>query len=255
MISRVVVLSVVGAAGLFSCQSSTVSASGALMLSSVRGDIGLESPGGNNLASRKFNLDDANLEDVEVRPTARVDVEADRVGFGIVGLYHSEDTSGALPNQFGSIGQGTQATTETEFITARGYVSYDVVEVGPLRLAPAFMLDLVLYDYQVRPQSGSIQLEEVKHELLAPMPGLIAELDFDQFGAIVELGGMNADYGDGEGTIVDLDVRLRAAINQRADLVLGFRYMKLDLLGVADANPYDSDLDFFGYYFGGRVHF
>ncbi|MEM7204191.1 MAG: hypothetical protein AAF628_28280 [Planctomycetota bacterium] len=242
-----------------SCETTTVEVAAAAMISHVDGDVGLDLPSasGASLGNLKLGASELGIDDTELRPYLRGDIRTGSFNVGVSALYHDDDSTTTLTRPFGQIAAGRSVNAELQLINVKTIASYDIIDTGFLRLAPAILFDVISLDVEARDigASPAVFLEEVTNLLYAPMPAAVAEVNFGKFGAEVEFGGINADFGDGSGTIVDLAAKVRATPFERFDAWLGFRYIKTDVLGRADGSPFDADLDFFGYFLGGSYTF
>ena len=227
-----------------------------LMFVSPNGKLSLDSvSGGSSLGTIRNELEDSmDIGDSEVAPFARVmaGYEAHRIHVSAFGF--SQDGGGILSNDFGDITAGTSINSDLTFWDLKAFYTYDLLGIGPLRIAPGAGINIISTDLDVRTPSGSA-FETIETLSPVPMVFLQTELDLEVVSAVAEVGAMNIDLDDADGTWWDIEAYVRVHPWTGFHLLAGYRFIDQDTQGTADGAPFDADLDVQGWIVGGGIVF
>lgn len=248
------------AASALGTASCTVSGSAyaAFIQTEVRGNVALDAspPGGTALGTIQVDLDD-ELGIDEPYPSLLVGgkLVTDFGRISVSAFRYDESGSGTLARDFGDIGAGAAVESELRFDNIKAFWSWDLLEWGPLRIAPGVGADVFLLETSVRSVSPVSAFEEIDVTAPVPMVFLESELDLGPVVAIVEAGGMDVHLEDGDGTYWDLDGRVALRLGDQLEVFAGYRYIHLEADGVVDGQRFDADIDVTGWFLGGAIGF
>lgn len=238
-----------------SCMDLEARAYAGYMQAELTGELGL-APTAPTTAIGRVGLEDSFGSGEEGSLYARVDATASIFNVTASAFRYDSTGQGTLEAEFGGLQQGLLVDTEVDFLNAKFGVTFDLIDLGFIRLSPGVAVDYFDLDMSVSaapPLSG----EAESLDLQAPVPMLFvqAEGDVGPVSGIVEVGGMSADYGDVDGTFIDVEALLRVAPFSNVELFAGYRYISLEGTGDASGQEFDADLALQGWFVGGGVTF
>lgn len=227
----------------------------AYLQTAIHGDVALGpstggSADGSNDVRGDLSLGDDNhtvlLAGVVPTPAGR---------FGASMFWFDQSGTGTLGADFGDIPSGTLAQTETEFWNIKTYWVYDLIRTENVRLAPGVAVDFV--DLEMSAQSTAAARTYEKVEMFAPIPLLFLDGDarFGRFVVAAQGGGMAIDLEDGDGLYWDFEGRIGFVPREDLELFAGYRFLSMDIDGVADSRTGELDLQVHGWFVGGAYRF
>ncbi|MDA0373525.1 MAG: hypothetical protein O2865_07045 [Planctomycetota bacterium] len=178
--------------------------------------------------------------------------------FGCVsvsGFRNQADGRGAIGEGFGDIPAGTAVESSLDVANLRAAWTWDLVDLGPVTLAPGVGLDWFGIDTDVRSLTAISVREQVKVEAPVPMLFVRAAVDFDVVRAEVLAGGLAVDTGDLDGTFIDIDARLTVAPWETVEFFAGYRRIIVDATSVVDGEDFGTDVVLDGLHIGGALRF
>jgi hypothetical protein len=229
---------------------------GGYMQTELSGDVALEpSAGGIGLGTLLVDVESSlGLEDAAGTPYGRVELQLGPARLTGSAFRYSEEGSGVLTASYGDIVAGTAVDTELDLTNIKGALTFDLVNVGFLRLSPGVGVDFFDVDMSVRaPALG--QTEEI--EATAGVPILFAqgEVDVGPLAATIDGGWIRIDLEEGDGTYFDLEGLLRLQPVPGIEVFGGYRWISIDVEGEDDGQRFATDLVFRGWFVGGGFVF
>ena len=240
-----------------SCMELSARAHVGYMQPALTGELGLAPSGAPASVLGSVDLEDSLGVEGEGAPYARIEATAGVLNLVASGFTYSSTSRGTLQAEFGDLIIGQLVDTEIEFINAKVGATFDLIDLGFLRLSPGLAVDYVGLDMSVDAVgSGIIGGNEVL-DIQAPVPLLFvqAEADVGPVSAIVDAGGVTVDYGDVDGTFVDVEALLRVEPASNLELFAGYRWISLEGAGDASGQEFDGDLVMAGWFVGGALTF
>ena len=172
-----------------------------------------------------------------------------------VSAFHYDTTgTGTLDDGFGGLPQGTDVRSEIEILNIKSAITYDIVHVGPFRLAPGFCVDYTDVEFIVEP-TGFTGLERLEVQVPAPLAYVQAELDFDWVAATVDFGAMRVNLDEVDGDYLDFEAMLRISPIDNLEIFGGYRILQVDGTGEVDSQDYNADVELSGWFVGGGLTF
>jgi hypothetical protein len=217
----------------------------------IQGDVALQDSGGTlNLGTERNNFDDQlGQGDRETSLYLRGEVDLGPQRVRVQAFDHSAQGSGTLAGDFGDIAGGSNVTTDLSFVNASGSWTWDILPTSLLRLGVGVQVSYLDLDLTVN-EVSSTDFEQIKSELLLPMPCVDAELDFGDFSVGASLSAISADLGDGSGRYWDADAFVRYEPMINVEVIGGARYLLVDASADASGRDVDADFDVFGWFLG-----
>lgn len=174
---------------------------------------------------------------------------------GVSAFRYEDDGTGTLDGPFGDIPAGTVVETDLRIDNVKGTWTFDLLDVGPVRLSPGVGVDWVRLDTTVRSVTPVSAFEEI--DVSAPIPIVVLDgaVDLGVVGIELQAGGMSLNAGDVDGTFLDLEGRVVVAPTEWAELFVGYRYISLEAAGDSEGQRYDADLAMDGITIGGGLRF
>jgi len=239
---------------LGACTPSAFRAAGGVALMTVGGQVSLDNSSGSAaLGAVRNDLDDAlDLDDNNVSPYLRFDVDFGSHRVSLSGFAFDEEGDGVLANDFGDITSGTAVRSKMDFLNIKAAYSYGLIDLEFVRVAPGIAVNTLLTDIEV---SALNSFEQVESVVGVPMPFLQAEVGLGPVSAVFDVGAMDIDLNDADGTYWDLEGVLMVRPSDSVDIFAGYRYIDLDSDGTADARSFDADLALRGWIFGLGITF
>lgn len=222
----------------------------------LSGTVGLSTNvGGFTVGPVEASLDDDfGLGDPSGSLYGRVDFAAGPIHVSGSVFRYSESGSERLSVAFGGLTANALVDSTIEFTSGRGGISFDLIDLGIVRLSPGVGVDLL--DVEMRATERSSGRTETIDEILpVPIVTLRGEVDADDIGAFVDLGAMDVDLGDVEGTLVDVEAVVWVEITDPLRLFAGYRWISIDADGTTRGDRFTTDLEMTGWIVGGGVEF
>ncbi len=239
---------------LCSCSGFYARGYAAYMQPKLTGDIGLSGSGGGTPITGTIDVEDSLGLGEEKSPYIRADVGAAVVSFvGSVFQYDSTG-NGTLTANFGDIPIGTPVATDMKILNIKGGAVFNVLDLGFLRLAPGVAVDYFDVDTTVRATSlGAFESVSVQ----APVPMLYgqAEVRVGPVSGILDLGWMQANFDEVDGTWWDVEGMVRISPIEHLEIMAGYRWISVDSSGTSEGQDYVVDMQLEGWYLGGGVTF
>ena len=251
------ILSVACFAFLPACSGIGIVVDGGYGVFEITGDAGLEpssGPGAGTVVTADVE-NNLGLDDSMDTPYGRVELAAGIASFTFSAFQVDQTGQGLLTQQFGDITIGTNVDTEIDLTSIKGAVHFDLINIGPVRVAPGIGVNYITLDMSVTPTIAPANREQF--DAVAPVPMLFAqaEVDLGIFDAVLDVGGMQADVEDANGTFLDIELVARLRPAEHIEIFAGYRHILIDVEGVADNQDYVSDLTLSGFVIGGGISF
>ena len=237
-----------------SCMDLRARAYAGYMQSELSGDLGLAPSFAPAAVSTSVDVEDSFGVSDEGSPYVRLEAAAGPLNFTASAFRYDSDSTGTLQANFGDITAGLLVNTETEFFNAKGAVTFDILDVGFLRLSPGLAVDY--FDIDVSVTAVGLGAQE-NLDVQAPVPMLFAQAEatVGPVAATVDVGGIAIDVGDVDGTYFDVEALLRVAPVSHIEVFAGYRWINMDGKGTADGQDFDADLTLQGWFLGGGFTF
>lgn len=242
-------MAVLALAALTACAPTNFRAAGGLAFMNVGGQVSLDNSAGNaSLGTVRNDLDDAlDVGDNNVSPYLRLESDFGNHRVTVSGFGFGSDGNGTLAADFGDITAGTGVRGSFDFLNIKAAYSYGLLDFDYVRLAPGIAVNTMLTDLEV---STPTSFEEVETLVGVPMPFVQAEVDLGPAVAVLDVGAMDIDLNDADGTYWDLEGILMIKPSDTLDIFAGYRYVELDSDGTADLRAFDADIAVRGWIFG-----
>ncbi len=244
--------------GLASCKSIEESeVHAAYMHTDLQGDVAVgPSSGGANLAARRNDITgDLGIDDSQPAILFGGSMKTPIGRFGGSIFWFEDSGSGTLARDFGDIPIGATVASDFEFLNAKTYWVYDVLEGRNWRVSPGVAVDFFDSSTTVRAQNASQAFEEVDVFAPVPLAFLDAQLDLADFSLNAQGGGMQITLTDGLGTYWDAEASVRFRPTDQVDFRAGYRFLSMDTGGDAGSRNAEVDLQVQGWFLGGGLHF
>jgi hypothetical protein len=166
---------------------------------------------------------------------------------------YEQSGTGTLNARFGDLTVGTPVATDAELMSAKGAVSWDL-NLGPLRLSPGVAVNYM--DLETTVRATSINAFETV-DVDGPIPLLFgqAEVELGPVAATLDVGWIEADVEDVDGTMLDIEALLRFTPFPHLEVFAGYRALDIDVAGDADGQQFEGNLEFRGWMVGGGIRF
>lgn len=224
---------------------------------SLSGDIALApTSGGVSLGTIRQDVESAlGLDDASGSPYVRGDVNAAIVTFTASAFQYDQSGTGTLTANFGNISAGTQVRSDVELWNLQGAALFELLNIGPVRLAPGIGVNYFTGDIDVSSLTGPSITENVSVD--APIPLLFGEgeVKLGNLRGIVDVGWISGEYGDVDGTYLDLAGTVRMEIAAHLEVFAGYRWLEADIKGTVDGQAFQGDLVLQGWFLGGSLRF
>lgn len=223
----------------------------------LEGDIALDtSAGGIPLGSIQADIqDDLGVRDSDESIYLRAEAYAAFARVTVSAFQYESSGDGTLAVTFGDITAGADVHTDIEFKNLKVALTFDLINIGPLRISPGVAIDIFDINTTVSSVSPIVISENV--DVLAPVPMvyLQGELDLGYVAANLDVGYMSIDLQDADGTFLDIEAMLRANPWDHVEFFAGYRYILMEASGEASGQDFDADLVFQGWFAGGGITF
>lgn len=241
-----------------SCAAPTVRAYAGYTEMQLGGSIALEPTlGGVSLGTTQNNVEELGLDDDYGSPYARVEVGLGLPRLTVSAFQFEEEGTGQLQASFGNIIAGTTVRSSMDITSAKAALTFDFlngITAGLVRVSPGIAVHAMDVKLAVS-DSGSLITEDVDELVALPLPFVQAEVDVGWVAVTGEVGWIALDVEDVDGEFLDVELMLRLNPAAHFELFGGYRYLSLDVAGVADGQDFDTDLDLSGWMVGGGITF
>jgi len=218
----------------------------------VSGDLGLgPSTGGPPTGSIDIE-DSLGIKDGKGTPYVRVQGAAAVLAFTASGFTFNQNAQGLLKDAFGDIPANTAVNTDTDLTVFKGAVSFDILNVGVVRVSPGLAVDYL--DMSFIPSATGIS-QEVKGQTPVPLLFLQAEANFGPVSAVVDLGGIQANLEQANGSLYDIEALVRFHPTANLHLFGGIRNLIMDADGDQNNQLFTADLRVTGWMAGVGLQF
>ncbi len=196
--------------------------------------------------------DNLGLDEASGTPYGRVELSAAVASFTFSGFTMDQSGSGTIPVTFGDLSVNANVSSELEMQALKAAVHFDLINVGILRLSPGIGVDLFDIKWAVTDTSSLVE-EDI--EVLAPIPMVFvqAEVDLGSLDFVLDVGAIDIDVGDAEGTFIDVEAVLRYSVMKNFEIFGGYRWISLDAEGKDDTQSFAADLTIQGWMLGGGI--
>jgi hypothetical protein len=237
---------------LASCSIPSVAVRAGAFTPRVSGEVALGDAG----AAAPIDVDsELGLGDRSVAPYVEAEFDGPLGRIAVSGFRHEADGRGAIAEGFGDIPGGTAVESSIDVQNLRAAWTFELLDLGPVTLAPGIGLDWFAIDTDVRSVTAISVREQVRVEAPVPMVFLRAAVDFDVVRVDVLAGGLAVDAADLDGTFVDLEGRLTLAPWDGVEFFVGYRRITVDATSVVDGEDFGTDVVLDGLNFGGALRF
>lgn len=195
------------------------------------------------------------IDDPSGSPYGRIDLELGPANLTVSGFSYDQDGTGMLNATFGNINAGAIVNSSLEMVNARGSLHFSLLDLGVFRLSPGVSIDYFDIDMTVSDTANLGLFERIDVEAPVPMLFAEAELDFGIVAGVLDVGGIEVDLPDADGTYFDLEALVRVEPLPHVHVFAGYRYIHLDADGTADGQPFEADLNLRGWMIGGGFEF
>ncbi|MCY2955850.1 MAG: hypothetical protein NT107_02310 [Planctomycetota bacterium] len=240
--------------GLVGCTETTMRIDVGAAFTSVNGNVALQNSAGSLVLDNVPNNFDRGLGLGETEASPYVGAEANWGAHRLKtsGFYNKATGAGTLENNFGDLPANSAVTTSFDFYDLTTSYTYNLLPRSVVRLGIGIQLGIYWVDLDVDSPGG---FERINSISVAPMPCLETELDLGNFSLGASGGGIKLNYSDADMIYWDAEAHLRFVPIAQTELILGYRYIKLDGNGVADGRDFESDFVVSGLFVGGGIHF
>lgn len=241
-------------AALVGCAGQTYRVDVGATFAKTKGDLALQNAPGTLVLANNENDVDGNLGvgDTEVSPYLRLQTDYEKHRVRLHGFNINADGSGTLAGAYGDLAGGSVVSTSLDLWAITAAWAYEVSRTEDYRLAVGAQLGYYSLDVAARSTVGR---EAVTTDLVVPMPYGEAEVFLGDFSLGADLAFMSADIRDANGIYLDLEAYGRWQANEQFDVMLGYRYLKLDAFGRATDRDFDSDLMVDGFFIAAGIKF
>ena len=234
---------------LASCGAAGIKLFGGYSQMNLSGTIGLE-PGGGGPFTQIDVVDDLGLGSEVGTPYGRAEIDLGVIHLTGSGFLFEESGSGTLTADFGDITVTTGVDTELEMLNAKGAVSFDIIEIGALRISPGVAVDYLQLDMIVRETATPTNFEQLDINVPVPMLFVQGEVDLSLLNATVDVGWMSLDLGEISGTWLDIEALATFNLFPAVETFAGYRYISVEANGTADGQLFDTNLELQGFIVG-----
>jgi len=222
----------------------------------VSGDIGL-TPSVSGVTTGPINVDvdeQLGLGAASQSFYGRAELDFGPVRLTGSAFQFSDSGQGRLQVDFGNISAGTDVSTDLDFINGKLALTFDILDLGPVRLSPGVGVDVFDLDMDVSETTGGTS-ESISEILPVPMLFAQAELDLQVVGLIVDFGGSGFNTTEADGRFYDVEALVYVRPAAALELFAGYRWINFNVDGESDGQQFDADLTFQGWLVGGGVSF
>jgi hypothetical protein len=164
----------------------------------------------------------------------------------------STDGRGVLGEAFGSLSGGTVVQSDLALTDADVALSFDLLDLGPVRLSPGLGFDVYDVDLEVAGASGRERLAET-YEL--PYVFLQGEVDLGPVGAVVDLGWSDLELGGQDMAMLDASAMLTFEPAAFVEFHAGYRFKSFEGSESSGPDRRSVDLTTRGFFVGGGFSF
>jgi hypothetical protein len=227
------------------------------MQSGLSGNASLQTTVAGTSASARANVESGlGLADDSNSLYVRAELDAGPLRFSGSAFRYEQSGRGRLDVDFGDIRAGTEVDADISMGVLKGGLTFDLLDLGVIRISPGLGADLIDLEATVVDASG-LTNESERIDELVPIPILFvqAEAEIGPVSAVVEFGGMDITYDTFSGRLVDLEALLLVEPVDSVELFAGYRWISLDASGQTDDGDFATDLVLQGWFAGGGFRF
>ncbi|MFO1054216.1 MAG: hypothetical protein U1F36_18515 [Planctomycetota bacterium] len=226
------------------------------MQPSLTGSIGLSpSAGSGSGFTATVDVEDSlGLKDTASTAQIHAELDAGPVRVTASAFRYSQSGNGTLQASFGDLSAGIDVTSDVDLTNAKVAVTFDLLDLGVVRISPGLGADLFKVQARVTEISTGT-FEDVDELLPVPMLFLQSEGRFGPLSAELDLGYLDVDLGDTGGTYFDLEALVAYDLTAQIELNAGYRYISMDANGKSDGQDLTADLTLQGWFIGGGIRF
>lgn len=217
----------------------------------MSGTLALNDSGNtNNLDNIQNDVStDLGLGDQVGAPYARATLDLGAITLTGSGFTFDVNGSGTLSQPFGDLPAGRTVDTDFKLLNVKGAIALDLIDIGTFRLSPGVAVDFFDVEFSME-DTATMEFEQV--DTLAPVPMLFlqGEVSLGPVGAAVDFGWIEADFGDVDGTWLDIEGLATMTIVPSLEVFAGYRYISIDTTGDADGQDYAANLQLEGWTVG-----
>ncbi len=221
----------------------------------LEGDVGLSLP--NSRAVASLDVDgDLDLGATSFVPYVHGEFDLGRLNLAVSGFKTSSDGSSVLPAAFGNIPGGTAVTSDLDLALANGRLVIDVFDNDLFKIGAGLAAEWV--DLKLDASAPSVGIaESISVQQIVPLIAahaaarldlpFIMPLRFD-----VNAAGITLDYGEIDGTVLDVEALLRGELG-RVGIFAGYRRVLAETRGRDDGQEFEGDVTLSGWLVGFSV--
>jgi hypothetical protein len=221
------------------------------------GHLALETGGGGGPPAVSRNNDinsDLGIATELDSPYARVELDFGLLHLTGSGFSVKDQATGVLTADFGTIPVNTPVETDLDLQVYKAAATLDLIDIGPVRISPGLAADVILSNTTITATSLTVQ-EDLDGTIPLPMLFIQGEADLGIVDFVLDLGWLDASYGDVSGEILDLEFLARLQPIGPLTIFVGYRVVQLDITGDQDGDSGRIDLEFEGWMGGLGLHF
>lgn len=238
---------------LASCSTPDLSVDAGYMVMEMAGDLGFDGSGGGGSVGINLGqgLDINNADS----PYAKLETQVLGMRVGLSGFSYSDSGDSTLDASFGDIAAGSTVSTDIDLLNIKGTVSYDLLNLGFLRVSPGVGVDYFDMNLKMVATAPVAANEKLDFQVPVPMAYVSTELKYEMFSLDTDIGGMSVDLPDAKGTFWDVTTKVKYHPLPLVDVFVGYRYLMINADGTMDGQDFNANLHMNGLFFGGRVAF
>ncbi|HEX5054460.1 MAG TPA: hypothetical protein VFZ65_21960 [Planctomycetota bacterium] len=193
------------------------------------------------------------IGDDQGAPYARVSADMGVPVIAVSGFLFDEQGTGTLQAQFGNLSAGVDVRSKLDFANVKA--SYALkIPIGPVSIAPGIAVDYFDFELDVQDTAGLLR-ENVQLQAPIPLAFVRGQLDLSVFTVLGEVGYVEVDTGDVQGSLLDIEAMAQWHANAWIDVFVGYRALHLDADGTIDNDTFDTTITVSGFLVGGGFTF
>jgi hypothetical protein len=182
-------------------------------------------------------------------------------GFHLEVLQHEFDgKNGLLRSDFGAVPASSAVNSEIDGMRVGvGYhgVFYTIDQIPEVKahLGLGGSLEYQVLDLMVQDQNSANRQDTSAVGIPIPMIRARIDVEHDAFGARIDFGWSDGDFGDVDGTSRDLELSVRYMLNSQITFTGGWRRLDVPIQGREGPLRYELDVNIQGWFVGVRYTF
>jgi hypothetical protein len=203
---------------------------------------------------------DLGLNDPSNSFYGRAEIDLTFPHITVSGFQYDEVGTGVLSAGFGGINANVPVRSEVEASNVKAALTFDF-DIGPVRISPGAALSVLDFNLTVTDITGIGSLvgapeQETFDEVLPiPLAFVQTEVDLGIASATVDVGAIDVEVQDVDGTFVDVEALLKIHPWDHTSFFVGYRLISADVDGSFDDERFTGDLALQGWMIGGGLKF